>query len=101
MALRKMRNIHSENESGIQRMTGTNNYQIDITAELCPMTFVRTKLRIERMGPGEILEIRLKGIEPLNNIPRSLAELGHEILSLTREDGEGDLGVHCLIVRKK
>ncbi|TAN49116.1 MAG: sulfurtransferase TusA family protein [Rhodospirillales bacterium] len=77
------------------------DYFIDITSEVCPMTFVKTKLRIEAMSSGEVLEIRLKGQEPLVNVPRSLKELGHEILSFLPEPGEVAGGIHCLRVRKR
>jgi TusA-related sulfurtransferase len=73
-------------------------FLLDITAQVCPLTFVHTRLRLERMSPGEILEIRLAGSEPLANIPRSLAEEGHEVLSLEPEAGSP--GVHRLRVRK-
>lgn len=82
-------------------MTEKTNYSLDITNEVCPMTFVKTKLRIERMASGELLEVRLKGTEPLLNVPRSLAELGHQILSLSPEPGESATGVHRLVVCKK
>ena len=65
------------------------------------MTFVRTKLLIEKMQPGEVLEVRLAGAEPLRNVPRSAAELGHAILSLEAEPGEGPLGVHRLRLQKR
>ena len=71
---------------------------LDITGQVCPLTFVHTRLRLERMGPGEVLQIRLKGAEPLANIPRSLADEGHEVLSLEPEPGEA--GIHRLTVRK-
>ena len=45
------------------------------------MTFVRTRLALDRLNPGQILRLRLKGIEPKTNVPRSAAELGHAILS--------------------
>jgi TusA-related sulfurtransferase len=77
------------------------DYFIDITSEVCPMTFVKTKLRIERMSPGEVLEIRLQGHEPLMNVPRSLGELGHEILSFTPESLGEPTGTHRLLVRKR
>jgi TusA-related sulfurtransferase len=76
------------------------HYFIDITDEVCPMTFVKTKLRIERMNPGEVLEVRLQGHEPLMNVPRSLRENGHEILSLLPESSESPAKVHRLLVRK-
>jgi len=76
-------------------MTIQPDQTIDITAEVCPMTFVRTKLRLERMKPGEILSVRLKGEEPLRNVPRAAREEGHSILSI--EDA-GD--AHIVIIRR-
>jgi tRNA 2-thiouridine synthesizing protein A len=62
--------------------------ELDITGELCPMTFVRTRLALDRMLPGEILLVRLRGEEPLRNVPRTAREQGHEVLSLeTAADG--------------
>lgn len=55
---------------------------IDITGEVCPMTFVRTKLRLERMRSGAVLSVRLRGEEPLRNVPRAARDEGHIILSI-------------------
>ncbi len=77
------------------------NYSLDITGELCPMTFVKTKLLVERMASGEVAEVRLKGAEPLGNVPRSITELGHDIVAMTPENGQGPNGIHRLIIRKK
>ncbi len=52
------------------------------------MTFVRTRLLIERMAAGETAEVRLKGAEPLENVPASVIELGHAVLSLEPEDAK-------------
>ena len=52
------------------------NYQWDITQEHCPMTFVRTKLKLAQMAKGDTLEVLLSEGEPLNNVPRSAAEQG-------------------------
>lgn len=71
------------------------NQTIDITAEVCPMTFVRTKLKLERMKPGEVLAVRLKGDEPLRNVPRAARDEGHIILSIV---AEGD--VHTVTIRR-
>ena len=62
-------------------MTGTN-YELDITAEVCPMTFVRTKLALEKMAVGEVVSIRLRDGEPRQNVPRAVREHGHEIVAL-------------------
>ncbi len=64
------------------------------------MTYVRTRLQIEKMKSGEILEIRLVGAEPLRNVPESLSELGHEILSLAAEPHTSGAAIHRLLVRK-
>ena len=77
------------------------DFFLDITDQVCPLTFVKTKLLIERMSPGEVAEIRLKNREPLENVPRSVQELGHAILSLEAEDStQGPDGVHRLRIRK-
>ncbi len=66
--------------------------EIDITKDVCPMTFVRTRLALDRMAPGEILCVRLKGDEPLKNVPATAKAQGHEVLSLeTDADGIGRL----------
>lgn len=72
-------------------------HELDITGEVCPMTFVRTKLRLERMAEGEILRIRLRNGEPLENVPRALVDHGHEILRLEALDER----VWLLEVRKR
>ena len=75
-------------------------YFLDITNDVCPMTFVRTKLLIEKMQPGERAEVRLQGSEPLHNVPRSVREIGHEVLSLTAEDPAGAAdGPHRLVLK--
>ncbi len=73
---------------------------LDITGDLCPITFVRTKLALERMPSGGRLEVRLNAGEPLRNVPRSLAETGHSVLSLAPEDPARPDGVHRLLVRR-
>lgn len=74
---------------------------LDITADVCPMTFVKARLLIEKMAPGEEAEIRLTGGEPLENVPASVTELGHTVLGIEREPGSADAGIYRLRVRKK
>lgn len=76
------------------------DHAIDITGDICPFTFVKTKLLIERLAPGAVACVRLQGAEPLRNVPRSVREAGHEVLSLKPEGGEGPEGIHHLIIRK-
>lgn len=81
-------------------MQKNTDFYLDITSDLCPMTFVRTKLLIERLLVGQTVTIRLKGKEPLTNVPRSIRELGHDIMDFYPEAGESTYGTHCMIVRK-
>ncbi|MGE4074869.1 MAG: sulfurtransferase TusA family protein [Reyranella sp.] len=78
-----------------RRMTVHAHHSIDITGEVCPMTFVRTKLKLERMQAGEVLSVRLRGDEPLRNVPRAAREEGHAILAI-----EADGGDHVVTIRR-
>jgi tRNA 2-thiouridine synthesizing protein A len=70
--------------------------QIDITRDVCPMTFVRTRLALDKMAPGETLLVTLKGQEPLQNVPRTATEQGHEVLSLETDAS----GITRLLIRR-
>jgi tRNA 2-thiouridine synthesizing protein A len=48
------------------------------------MNFVKTKLALEEMERGEVLEVLLDGGEPIRSVPRSLKEEGHKILLVSR-----------------
>jgi tRNA 2-thiouridine synthesizing protein A len=52
---------------------------LDVTGLTCPMTWVRTKLELERIAPGEALEVRCAEGEALENVPRSAADAGHDV----------------------
>jgi TusA-related sulfurtransferase len=52
---------------------------LDITGLTCPMTWVRTKLELERMAPGDELTVRCPEGEALENVPRSAREAGHDV----------------------
>lgn len=53
---------------------------LDITNETCPMTFVRTRIVLDRMNSGEVLEVLYQGEEPARNLPQTATEQGHQIL---------------------
>lgn len=46
------------------------------------MTFVRAKLMLEKMAPGEVLDIRLNEGEPGHNVPSALRDHGHELIEM-------------------
>jgi len=54
---------------------------LDITRDICPMTFVRTRLALDRLAPGQVLLVRLTGQEPVLNVPRTATAQGHEVLA--------------------
>ena len=58
------------------------NYQLGITKEHCPMTFVKAKIELSKLKSGDILEVLLTEGEPLENVPRSSTEQGFTVLSI-------------------
>lgn len=52
---------------------------LDLTGVVCPMNWVRARLELERMRPGETLELILDDGEPLDSVPRSAREEGHHV----------------------
>ncbi len=56
--------------------------RLDITPYQCPMTYVRTKLALENIAEGALLDVVMRQGEPALNIPRSLTEEGHDVLSV-------------------
>ena len=54
-------------------------HTLDITGLTCPMTWVRTKLELERMAAGDVLTVSCPPGEALENVPRSALEAGHDV----------------------
>jgi len=57
---------------------------LDLRGVVCPTNFVKTKLKLELMNPGEILEIVIDEGEPMANVPRSIKEEGHKIIKVEK-----------------
>lgn len=53
--------------------------QLDLRGTPCPLNFVRTKLRLEKMQPGSLLEVWLDPGEPIEQVPDSLRMEGYGI----------------------
>lgn len=70
--------------------------KVDITDVVCPVTFVKTKIALEELDEGEVLQVHIAEGEPLQNVPRSCKEEGHKVLKL---DDNGD-GTFELFVQK-
>jgi len=82
-------------------MSKSPNYFLDISKEICPLTFVRTKLLLERMSPGDVLEVRLAAGEPLDNVPAAAEELGHVVLGRWPEDEASPGSLYRLRIEKR
>jgi TusA-related sulfurtransferase len=61
-------------------MQPTPHAQLDLRGTPCPLNFVRTKLRLEKMPPDQILEVWLDKGEPIEQVPNSLQMSGYQII---------------------
>jgi tRNA 2-thiouridine synthesizing protein A len=63
---------------------------LDLRPYACPLTYVKTRIALERLGEGERLELWLAGGEPVESVPRSAEEEGHRVLSVEPLGGDGE-----------
>ncbi len=69
---------------------------LDLKGEVCPYTFVKSKLELESMESGQLLSIIVDNGESASNVPRSLDLEGHEVLDVARAEAS----VWKIVVRK-
>lgn len=60
---------------------------LDLRGTPCPINFVRTKLKLEQMPLGELLEVWLDAGEPIEQVPQSLTVEGYTIENIQENDG--------------
>ncbi len=60
---------------------------IDLRGTPCPINFVRTKLQLEKMAAGELLEVWIDAGEPVEQVPDGLKMSGYAIEKLDDRDG--------------
>ena len=72
--------------SDLDPSTSTFSTESDETLDLrgtpCPINFVRTKLKLEKMETGKTLEVWLDPGEPIEQVPDSLRMEGYHIHQL-------------------
>ncbi len=61
---------------------------LDLSGEVCPYTFVKSKLALEELDPGQVLRVTVDNSESASNVPRSLSLEGHDIVSLEQARGK-------------
>jgi len=66
---------------------GDTRQKIDLLGVKCPFNYVKTKLKLETMASGDTLEVLLDQGDPEQNVPRSIQNDGHKVLSMGRENG--------------
>ncbi|HTG01469.1 MAG TPA: sulfurtransferase TusA family protein [Nitrospirota bacterium] len=71
---------------------------LDIKGQVCPYTFVRSKLAIEKMNLGEVLEIVTDHKPASENVPRSMESEGQKILKIEQT---GDKEWHIFVRKDK
>ena len=76
-------------------MTRAPDKTIDLRGTPCPLNWVKTKLRLEEMQPGMVLEVIVDAGGPARNVPRSVASEGHKVLQVESNNE----GVHVVIER--
>jgi TusA-related sulfurtransferase len=59
--------------------------QLDLRGTPCPINFVRTKMKLEQMAAGELLEVWLDAGEPIEQVPDSLKMAGYGIEQIIKE----------------
>jgi TusA-related sulfurtransferase/ferredoxin len=78
----------TEGKVVVQQASAENNGNLlDLLGICCPMNFVRAKLAIDKIKPGERLDILLDDGEPIVNVTRSVKDEGHRVLLVAPEDG--------------
>jgi TusA-related sulfurtransferase len=55
---------------------------LDLRGTPCPINFVRTKLKLEQMPVGEVLEVWLDPGEPIEQVPDSLLVQGYDLMTI-------------------
>ncbi len=74
-----------------------SDLEIDVTSEICPMTYVRTRLALDRLQVGQVLGVTLRGEEPARSVPETARLQGHEVL----EEAAGGAGLARVVIRKR
>jgi TusA-related sulfurtransferase len=71
-------------------------HQLDLRGVACPMNFVKTKLRLDKLEGGELLEVWLDQGEPYESVSESVRAEGHTVERSKLEDS----GFASLLIRK-
>lgn len=71
-------------DHGNGQQGASTDIELDLRGVICPYNFVKTKLKLETMGQGQILAVLLDDGDPIKNVPRSVENEGHTVLAQDR-----------------
>jgi TusA-related sulfurtransferase len=58
--------------------------ELDIKGDVCPFTFVKSKLVLEQMQVGQVLRVIVDYEPSAQNVPKSMKEEGQEVLAVNQ-----------------
>jgi tRNA 2-thiouridine synthesizing protein A len=73
------------------------DFEFDLKGEVCPYTFVKSKLALEMLESNQVLQVIVDNDESATNVPRSMTNEGHTVLGVERVNAKDWL----LTIRKK
>lgn len=74
--------------------------RVDLRPYACPITYVKTRIALERLAAGEVLEVWLSAGEAATSVPRSAEEEGHRVVSVEPLAAGGE-GAFRVLVEKR
>ena len=73
------------------------DFEFDLKGEICPYTFVKSKLALEMLDSNQVLQVVVDNDESATNVPRSMMNEGHSVLGVEHINDRDWL----LTIRKK
>ena len=70
--------------------------ELDLRGIICPYNFVKTKLKLDTLEGGCELAVLLDDGDPINNVPKSVINEGHQVLSQEKVET-----YHRIIIQKQ
>ena len=75
---------------------GRVDTELDLRGEVCPYTFLKSRLALETMATGQVLGVLVDNETSAHDVPVSLRRAGHVVLAVEPEGA----GVWAIVVRK-
>jgi TusA-related sulfurtransferase len=76
--------VEAKREGPVMSTEARIDKELNLQGEVCPYTFVKSKLALEVMQPGQVLRVIVDNDESAANVPRSMQNEGHNVLGVTK-----------------